>query len=218
MGRGARSRRWIAGAGGVAINTLVLGGLALLERAPSVGEIPVMVVELQRVEREPEPKPRRANSGAAAAGAAAETSASASRSGEAAASDVALAAPEAPAVDPAWRVDPKAVERWKITEGAPEWGWGRYRRACSGSTSEHMTPEEKERCYNGWGGRRDKRPSPNFVGPIDETKWETPEPGPRKPPSADQEKRRHRDLCRVHDRLRKADPSAPPILRQGACP
>lgn len=218
MGRGARTRRWIAGAGGVAINALVLGGLAMLERAPSVDEVPVMVVALERVERKPEPKPRPAKSGASAARAPGEASASASGPGEAAASDVAPAEPEAPAVDPAWRVDPKAVERWKITEGAPEWGWGRYRRACSGSTSEHMTPEEKERCYNEWGGRRDKRPSPKFVGPIDETKWETPEPGPRKPPSADQEQRRYRDLCRVYGRLRKADPSAPPMLRQGACP
>jgi hypothetical protein len=217
MGRGAVTRRWIAGAGGVLVNALVLGGLALLERAPPVGEAPVMVLELERPERAPELRPALAKAGASSAPAQAHASASSAAPSEGMPA-AAEPAESGPPVEPAWRVDPKAVERWKITEGDPDFGWGRYHRACYRQSNEHMTPEEKERCYDAWGGRRDKRPSSKFVGPIDETKWETPEPSPRKPPSADQERRRHRDLCRAERSRRKADPSAPPMLRQGACP
>lgn len=47
MGRGAMTRRWIAGAGGVLVNVVVLAGLAWLEHAPPAGEIPVMIVDLE---------------------------------------------------------------------------------------------------------------------------------------------------------------------------
>lgn len=214
MGRTAR--RWIAGVGGVLVNALVLGALALLDRAPPVAEVPVMVIELERTERKPERRSASAKAGDLTSRAEAQVSTPSAAAGAPAA--VASSEPAPPDVEPAWRVDPKAVERWKIAEGVPEAGWGRYHRACRGATNEHMTEDEKERCYGAWGGRRDKRPSPKFVGPIDETKWEEPLPAPRRPPSVDQEKRRHRDLCKVYGRAQKADPSAPPVLRQGACP
>jgi hypothetical protein len=212
MGRGAVTRRWIAGAGGVLVNALVLGGLALLERAPPVAEAPAMILELERAERTPGRRSEAAKAGASSAAAQAQASVPSMVSGDSV-SVAAPAEPGPPAVEPAWRVDPKAVERWKITEGNPDAGWGRYHRACYGHSNEHMTPEEKERCYDAWGGRREKRSSPTFVGPIDETKWETLEPTPRKPPTADQERRRHRDLCKVYGNLRN-----PNALRQGACP
>lgn len=217
MGRG--TRRWIAGAGGVLVNALVLGGLALVERTPSMVEVPVMTVELERLKRAPERRstPAKPRAGASTAQTQAQAQASAPTETSSDAPDAAPpSAPAPPSVDPAWRVDPKAVERWRLTEGAPEWGWGRYRRACNGSTSEHLTEDEKERCYDEWGGRRDKRPSPKFVGPIDERKWQDHQPT-QKPPSRYDKDAERQARCRTYRRLRNTDPSMQPSLLQGGC-
>uniref|UniRef100_UPI0025D70D71 hypothetical protein n=1 Tax=uncultured Caulobacter sp. TaxID=158749 RepID=UPI0025D70D71 len=162
---------------------------------------------------------RQAPAGARSAATAAPTRATTSEN-ESAPATVAPEAPPAPAVvDPEWKVDPKAVDRWRLLEGNPSMGVGRFRRACLGQTSEHMTPEQKEACYDAWGKRPDKRPSPNFIGPIDERKWEAYEfSGPRKRPTADDDRRNRRDLCRVVGRMRNANPSGPPLVRRGACP
>lgn len=213
MGRG--TRRWIAGAGGVLVNALVLGGLALVERAPPVVAIPVMVVDLERPKRAPERRSAPAKAGSSSARAGAQASPPAAP-GDGALAVVAPSDPAPPGVDPAWQVDPKAVERWRLTEGAPEWGWGRYRRACSGSTSEHLTEDEKERCYGEWGGRRDKRPSPKFVGPIDERKWEDHQRTAKQPSRYDKDAERQ-ERCRTYRRLRNTDPSMQPSLLQGGC-
>lgn len=215
MGRGAKSRRWIAGAGGMLVNALILAGLALLERAPPVSEVPIMILVLEKPERERERRPSAARAGPSSVRPSATVEASTAVPDKGVA-EAATAAPAPLTVDPAWRVDPKAVERWKVTEGAPEWGWGRYRRACSGSTNEHLTEDEKERCYGEWGGRRDKRPSPKFVGPIDERRWQDHQPAPKQPSRYDKDAERQA-RCRTYRRLRNTDPSMQPSLLQGGC-
>lgn len=215
MRRGVWTRRWLATAGGVLVNGLILGALVLIEEpAPLLEEPPVFVLELEKPQRRTAPR-RQASAGARSAAAATPTRATTSQ-GESAPAVAAPDAPPAPAVDPEWKIDPKVVDRWRLLEGGL--GAGRAKRACLGQTSEHMTPEEKEACYDAWGKKPEKRPSPTFSGPIDERKWEVPEPGPPRRPTADDDKRNRRDLCRVVGRLRKANPSGAPLVRQGACP
>jgi hypothetical protein len=222
MGRGGRTRRAIAAAGGVLINGLILAALVLVEQTPPVvEEQPVIVLELERPQR------RAASRSPSAVSRAAPTSPRSSRetpassvveSGEPAKS--ALAATE---IDPAWRIDRQTLDRWRLTEGVPAANWGRYYRACTGLSSEHMTPDEKERCHGSWNDRKDKRPSPNFIGPIDETKWETPEP---KPPSVYDKDARRQERCRDYRRGRTpgfsernlaSTGSPPPSLREKGC-
>ena len=186
------------------------------EPSPFVGEQPVIVLDLERPQKRTAPQ-RQASAGARSVGGARAARSTASE-GE---GPPAVAAPEAspsPSVDPRWTVDPKVVDRWRLLEGNASMGIGRFQRACLGHTSEHMTPEEKEACYNAWGRRPDKRPSPNFIGPIDERKWESHEFGPRKRPTSEDDKRQRRNLCRTVERMRNADPSMKSGLRQGACP
>jgi len=223
------ARRWVAVSGGVLINGLILAALALVERAPPiVEEQTVITLELRSPQRRTaERKPigaRRPSSGRTGVVEAPKSSPAGADPGGPTASGLGQIA--ADGIDPAWRVDPKAVERWRITEGAPLWNWGRYYRACKGLSSEHMTPEEKERCYGGWGGQpRDKRPSPGFVGPIDERKWEVYRPGPQPPSRYDGEVRRKQN-CRDYRRGRTPGFSErnldstggpPPVLREGGC-
>lgn len=218
MARGVWTRRWLAVSGGVLVNGLVLGALVLIEEPPPlVGEQPVIVLELERPQRRTAPlrqaSTRRGSATQAAAPAPATTS-----EGEAPA---VVAAPEVSTsahVDPAWTVDPKVVNRWRLLEGGL--GKGRARRACLGLTSEHMTPEEKEACYDAWGKKPDKRPSPTFIGPIDERKWEVPEP--KAPPRFDEPRRQR---CRDYRRGRTPGFSErnmptgapPPSLRERGC-
>lgn len=215
MRRGVWTRRWLATAGGVLVNGLILGALVLIEEpAPLLEEPPVFVVDLEKPQRRASPQ-RQAAAGARSAARVAPAS-TATSEGE---GPPAIAAPEAspaPPVDPEWKVDPKVVDRWRLLEGGL--GTGRAKRACLGQTNEHMTPEEKEACFNAWGKRPDKRPSPTFIGPIDERKWEEPEPTPPRRPTSEDDKRQRRNLCRTVERMRKADPSMKSGLRQGACP
>lgn len=216
MARGAWTRRWIAASGGVLVNGLILGALVLIdEPPPRVDEAPVIMLDLERPQRRVSPR-RQAGGGARSAQAAA-VFAPATSAGEGSPAVTAEAQPM-PAIDPEWKVDPKVVDRWRLLEGDPSMGIGRFRRACLGQSSEHMTPDEKEACYDAWGKRPDKRPSPSFIGPIDERKWEEHQFSPRKRSTPDDDKRRRRDLCRTVERMRKADPSMKPVLRQGACP
>lgn len=215
MKRGVWTRRWLATAGGVLVNGLILGALVLIEEpAPLLEEPPVIVLDLEKPQKRASPQ-RQAAAGARSAARAAPASIATSQ-GE---GPPAVAAPEAspaPPVDPEWKIDPKVVDRWRLLEGGL--GTGRAKRACLGRTSEHMTPEEKEACYNAWGRRPDKRPSPTFIGPIDERKWEVPDPTPPRRPTAEDDKRQRRNLCRTVERMRKADPSMKSGLRLGACP
>lgn len=217
MKRGVWTRRWLAASGGVLVNGLILGALILIEEPPPLlEEPPVIVLDLERPQKRAAPQ-RQAAVGARAASSA-RTTPSTSSEAEGAPAVVAPEAPPAPPVDPEWTVDPKAVDRWRLLEGNPAMGTGRFKRACAGLSNEHMTPDEKEACYNAWGKRPDKRPSPNFIGPIDERKWEVPEPTPPRRPTSEDDKRQRRNLCRTVERMRKADPSMKSGLRAGACP
>jgi len=219
--RGLWTRRWIAASGGVLVNGLILGALVLIEEpAPLLEDPPVIILELERSQRRVSPQRQTSAPARSAAPTQAASNQPAVLEGEGPPTpDAPSEAPPAPVVDPQWRVDQKTLDRWKLTEGVPAAGRGRYTRACSGLSSEHMTPDEKERCYGGWSDRpTTKRPSPNFVGPIDERHWEVPEPSPPRRTTADEDKRRRRDLCRVVGRMNKANPSGPPLVRQGACP
>lgn len=225
MARGGGSGRWIAASGGVLINGLILAALVLVEEpAPRLEEPPVIMLDLERPQKHRVPRRRTSMERAtrlASAASTAETSPVSPASvvgGEAAAN-----AEPSPAIDPAWRINRKAVDQWRLIEGAPEAGWGRFYRACKGLSSEHMTPDEKERCYGGWAGKSDKRPSPGFVGPIDERKWETHSPSPE--PSRYDKDVQRQDRCRDYRRGRTPNfsernlvtGSPPPSLRERGC-
>ncbi len=220
MARAVWTRRWLAASGGVLVNGLILGALVLIEEPPPLlDEPPVIVLDLEKPERRTSPQ-RQAAAGARSAAQTAPARSSTSE-GEGPPAVAAPTTPSEPVVDPAWTVDPKVVDRWRLLEGNASMGTGRLKRACLGLSNEHMTPEEKEACYNGWGHRPDKRPSPNFIGPIDETKWETPEPKP--PPRYDEQRRqRCRDYRRgrtpgfAERNLSTGGPA--PKLSEGACP
>lgn len=218
MGRGVWTRRWLAASGGVLVNGLILGALILIEEPPPLlEEPPVIVLDLERPQKRTSPQRQAAAGSRSAAQAVATPAQPTASEGEGPPAVAAAQAPPAPPVDPEWTVDPKVVDRWRLLEGNPSMGIGRLRRACLGQTSEHMTPEEKEACYNSWGHRPDKRPTPNFIGPIDERKWEVPDPSPPRRPTSEDDKRQRRNLCRTVERMRKADPSMKSGLRRGAC-
>lgn len=225
MARGRGSRRWLAASGGLLINGLILGALVMLEAPPlAADDAPVLLLDLERAPRSRAvDRPSRSRPGRHSA---------LSRRSTAPASPAASAeegvsgqppAETTPEIEDRWRMDPKAVDRWKLTEGVPQWGWGRYYRACKGLSSEHMTPDEKERCYGGWTDRRDKRPSPAFIGPIDQIPWQTP---PRDSKSRYDGEGSRKQRCRDYRRGRtpgfsernlSSTAPPPPGLREGGC-
>lgn len=207
--------RWIAWSGGVLINGLVLAALVLIEEPPPmVGEQPVLLVELERPEKHKATERRAVSGGASVSWRSGATASPIGAPGEASA--VAPSEPAPPAIDPPWQVDPRALDRWRLLEGNPAMGTGRFKRACSGLSSEHMTDEEKDRCYGGWYDKpTDKRPSPRFIGPMDERKWEYFERQSGPPP--DREYQRG-ERCKAYRSGRVgADPSTMPSLREGGC-
>lgn len=202
-------RRWIAVSGGVLINGLILAALVLVEEpAPVVEEQPVIVVDLERFERQrPRSRPLSARAASRSAAPANETPSAApdGATGQ-------LTGPPAtvsPATEPAWTVDPKAVEQWRLTEGNPDYGWGRHHRACRGLSNEHMTPEEKERCYGGV-----PKPPSTFIGPTDGRRvWE-------REPKFENRQTRRQERCRTYRAIRTqpgAEPPPMPSLREGGC-
>jgi hypothetical protein len=159
MGRGERARRarlWIALPGGVAINGLLLASLILFERPlPLMEDPPAVALALERPEvrrRTPPRPPSRTTSEATASATPRSTSASAPAAEVSA--DPPRAAPAGLAVDPGWAVDggayltPESAARARRAWNAAQ--ERRYKRACVGLSSEHMTDEEKDRCYGGW--------------------------------------------------------------------
>ncbi|MDG2529394.1 hypothetical protein [Caulobacter endophyticus] len=206
----------------MAANLLLIGLLSLVERETPLSEIPPMLFEIDRLEDEPLPAEKRASAKAASSAARSHKASSrpAAQSGAIAASGEGEAAPtagpDAPAIDPAWKVDPKAVDRWKLTEGNPKFRWGRYQRACQGLSSEHLTDEEKDRC---WGGFAAKAP-PTELGPSGRR-------GPR-PPSRFDAQARQQERCRGYrgsitpgsksgSVLGFGGVADPPRLRDGGC-
>lgn len=161
MGRGARARRrrfWISVLGGVGINALLLASLILSERPlPTLDDTPLVVsLERPEVRRRALPRPpsrsARDVSGSPVQGA--------TQPPTPGVATTPLQPPStSPAIDPAWAVDggawtdparaADARAKWALHEGGP-FHRGRYRRACLGLTSEHMTDEEKDRCYGEW--------------------------------------------------------------------
>lgn len=224
MARGKQARRWLAVSGGLLINGLLLGPLIMLE-APHlmVDETPVLMLDLERASRSraapPASRPRPARRSASSRPDAAPAPMPSVEEGGAAQPTVEAQ----PQIEERWRLDSKTIDRWKLTEGVPEWRWGRYYRACKGLSSEHMTPEEKDRCYGGWGGRKDRRPSPAFIGPIDETRWETLT---RDSKSRFEREGDRKERCRAYRRGRtpgfsernlSSTGASPPSLREGGC-
>lgn len=169
MGRARGVGRWaVAVPAGLAVNLLLIGLLSLVERSVPPASPPTLLVEIDRPEPAPRrPTPQRAAVKSSTAGSAPSPKAAGpdgatetrGDGGEALAGGPSGQA--SPEVDPAWRVDPQAVERWRITEGNPAFGWGRYHRACKGLSSEHLTDEEKERCWGGFAARVPKPADPD---------------------------------------------------------
>lgn len=156
MGRDERARLWVALPGGLAINGLMLASLILFERPLPVLEEPpavALTLEWPEARRKTPPGPSaRMTRPAKVAGVAPSTSAPAAS--EEVSTDPLRTAPVTLPVDPAWTVDggayltPESAARarraWEAAEGR------RYQRACIGLSSEHMTDEERDRCYGGW--------------------------------------------------------------------
>ena len=143
MGRGEAARRrrlWISVLGGVGINALLLASLILSERQLPTMDDTSLVISLER------PEVRRRTSPRSPARSVRDTRSSPI---EKAAStiDPAWAVDGGAWIDPALAADAKA--KWALKEGGP-FHRGRYKRACLGLTSEHMTDEEKDRCYGEW--------------------------------------------------------------------
>jgi len=217
MGRRRREvGRWsVAVLAGVAANLLLIGLLTLVERASPPAEVPPMLLEIDRLEDEPRPAPRRAPARASSPARSREASSQVASepgavdaSGEGGAATIEGPA-AAPAIDPAWRVDPRAVDRWKLTEGNPDFRWGRYHRACKGLSSEHLTDEEKDKC---WGGFAAKIPREN-VGPDPRKPPKFVPRGGPPPPSPYAQEARKQARCRAYREGRASQPR----LRDGLC-
>jgi len=185
-------RRWrmrlAAGGTGLAINAGLLALLTLERRAPPIAEPPTVVVVLEPRQAPPktEPEPRTPPAPRLGPPSPAPARSEAPSSG--------VTPPTAPgrpdlsqAVEPRWRVgggeylDPASARRarrlWEAAEDR------RYKRACLGQSSEHMTEEEKFACWDaggvgapmtGPGGRRPGRPWP---GPLPDPERFSPAPG-----------------------------------------
>lgn len=154
--RGRWKRRLVAGGAGAAINAGLLALLTFTPDTPPMVEPPAVQVALEprevRTERR-RPSPAR-RSGVAARAAAPRLPPP----------EVEPLAPMATSVgsdlsrsvEPRWRVgggeylNPetarKARRAWEAAEDR------RYKRACLGQSDEHMTPEEKDACWDAWGG------------------------------------------------------------------
>jgi hypothetical protein len=191
--------RLAAGGAGLAINAGLLALLTLERRPPAMVEPPTVVIALEPRHARPEAEPRRRTPPARRAG---PPSASPPRP-EAPQSSIAPPVPPAAeagqdlsrTVEPRWRVgggeylDPASARRarrmWEAAEDR------RYKRACLGQSSEHMTEEEKFACWDaggggapmtGPGGRRPGRPAPGL--PVDPPRVRpgNASPGPGTPP------------------------------------
>ena len=224
MGRGAWARRWVAASGGVLVNGLILGALTLIkEPAPRIEEQPVIILALERPERRRAP-PRTTSSAPMPIASPASADPEPSEPMIADALPGGTPPPAAPPdIDPQWRIEQKTIERWTLTEGVPASNWGRYYRACKGLSNEHMTPDEKERCYGGNDRPANRRPSQGFIGPIDEKRWQVPEPKTAsRYDAAGARKQRCRDNRRgrtpgFSERNLASTGAPPPSLREGGC-
>ena len=219
-GRARHSRLWVALPAAMAINGFLLAGLTLFDPAPPAMEDSALVVTLERTEarRAASPRQRPPEPGYA----------SGSMEPESEKALMTAAVVERPSVslpsldvEPAWLLGDGAYLRPE-TAGPARRAWDaadqrRYQRACVGLSSEHMTPEEKDRCYDGWGGAR--HADETRIGPREATARNyAPGPAVRPPPGMAREVRRQ-ERCRSYRKrvLPGADAVAAPSLRDGGC-
>lgn len=182
--------RLAAGGAGLAINAALLALLTLERRTPAMVEPPTVVIALEPRQAPPDQPKRRT----APPRPASPPSPVAPRPETPPSSVAPLVLPTAPAgpnlsqaVEPRWRVgggeylDPASARRarrmWEAAEDR------RYKRACLGQSSEHMTEEEKFACWDAWGGGAPmtgpggRRPGPPWPGlPADPGRL-SPAPG-----------------------------------------
>jgi len=199
VARGRWRARLAAGGAGLAINAGLLALLTLERRTPAMVEPPTVVIALEPRQVRPEPRPQRRTAPTPRAGAPSPARPRPQTPPSGVAPLVLPAAPAGPdlsrTVEPRWRVgggeylDPASARRArKIWEAAED---RRYKRACLGQSSEHMTEEEKFTCWDAWGGgapmtgpggRRPGRPWPGL--PIDPPRVRpgNPSPAPGTPP------------------------------------
>lgn len=221
-GRTGRARLWIALPGGLAINGVLLVGLILFKPPPpALEEPPIVTLSLERrpVRRGTTPTPTFRRAGETAISSATSSEAALATEGAAPPS---RASPSTAEIDPAWAVDggayltPQGAARARRVWNAAD--QRRYQRACIGLSSEHMTPEEKDRCWDAWGGARpadDKR-----IGPREAVR-RGPEPlalrdPAEKGPFAQQARKQKR--CRDYrKRTMPGKGVEPPPLLQGGC-
>ena len=222
MGRTRRTRLWIALPGGIAINGVLLAGLLLFERPPPMAdEPPVVTLSLDRLEirRRTSASPLSPSRGQAPTRPIEQTPKPTAEAPIVSSQT----APSKLVVEPGWVIGDGAYLTPE-TAGPARRFWDaadqrRYQRACIGLSNEHMTPEEKDRCWDAWGGAKpvdDKRigprevPSRNF-GPL-----ALKDPAERGP-FAKQARRQER--CR--DYRKRTMPGLkgvePPPLREGGC-
>jgi hypothetical protein len=199
----AARKRWrarlAAGGAGLAINAGLLALLTLERRTPAMVEPPTVVIALEPRQARPELKPERRTTPTPRAG---PPSPVRPRLQTPTPGVAPLVLPVAPAgqdlsrtVEPRWRVgggeylDPASARRarrmWEAAEDR------RYKRACLGQSSEHMTEEEKFACWDAWGGGAamtgpgGRRPGRSWPGlPVDPPRARPgpPSPAPGTPP------------------------------------
>jgi hypothetical protein len=196
-------RRWrtrlAAGGAGLAINAGLLALLSLERRTPAMVEPPTVVIALEPRQTPPEPEHQRRTMPTPRAGAPSPVRPSAQAPPPGVAPPVLPVTPAGPdlsrTVEPRWRVgggeylDPASARRarrmWEAAEDR------RYKRACLGQSSEHMTEEEKFACWDAWGGGAPmtgpgrRRPGRSWPGlPVDPPRARPgpPSPAPGTPP------------------------------------
>jgi len=134
MARSVWTRRWIAASGGMLVNGLILGALALIEEPPPlVEEPPVILLDLESLQRLRPAQRRERTLARASVPASPNAKAAASVSQSSGPGETAPTSAAPTAIDPEWRIDQKAIDRWRITEGAPEGGWGSVLSRLQGS-------------------------------------------------------------------------------------
>lgn len=201
----------------LAINGGMLTGLLVAKRAPLVTEEALLVVSLEQAQpRRQQPSvPRRAGADGDPDAAVVSQSAQGLADG-----GVPVTSPGSPAIDPQWVIGDGAYLRSETADPARRlWDAAeqrRYRRACMGLSSEHMTPDERDRCHGDWGG--DKSGDQKHIG---QREIIVRAPGPpsiaANPRFAREAKRQQR--CRSYRQrtLPGVAPVAPPSLREGGC-
>jgi hypothetical protein len=161
------------------------GALVLIEEpAPVLEEQPVIMLELERPQRQKAPPKRlSAVSGASVGlspGGSPDRPSTSARPAKATGRRLPSPEPPPPVVDPQWRDRPQDRGPLAADRGRAGRGLGplpprlqRLEQRAHDARREGALLQRLERPAGHQG-----RPSPGFIGPIDERHWEVPEPGP----------------------------------------